>query len=143
MKLSLVVADANSAEDLAGVWMIVNYSLKSNKCFYGYYDANKNALYLRDDDDAAWLGGFAPGSHTIIQNKAAKLDCARTTVSASGNALTVDWSVDFKEDFGGIKNSYAFVKDDSTAMQYWTQKGDYYFAPVSETAPVRYVHARN
>lgn len=39
---------------------------------YAYYDQNSNLVYLRDDTNTAWLGGFNPGSANTIENSQAR-----------------------------------------------------------------------
>ena len=45
---------------------------------YLYYDQNTNLLYLSDDANTAWLGGYAPGSANTIENSQVKVNCAWT-----------------------------------------------------------------
>ena len=104
--------------------LLVNASaITKTNCFYGYYNQNTNKLYLRNDADTAWLGGYLPGSANTIENSYAKLNCAQTTVSGSGTTLTVQWAVTFKQPFTGAKKTYLYVRDDANAYNGWTQKG--------------------
>jgi hypothetical protein len=57
------------------------------------------------------VGGYAPGSNNVIDSPYAKLYCAQTSVSGSGNKLTVKWAVSFKPTLFGIKNAYLGVVD--------------------------------
>lgn len=76
-----------------------------------------------DDSAMNLLGGFAPGSLHTIENSYAKLYCSHTTISGSGNNLTVNWRVSFKNTFTGLKNTYLQVADDDGLASSWTQKG--------------------
>jgi subtilisin family serine protease len=104
---------------------LINSSLNGANCFYGYYDQNSNKLYLRNDANTAWLGGYLPSLSYTIENSYTKLNCASTTVSSSGNTLTVKWNITFKSAFVAAltKNMYLYVKDDANATNGWTQKG--------------------
>jgi hypothetical protein len=101
----------------------VNNIARSKNCFVGYYNQNINRLYLRNDANTGWLGGFAPGSSNIIENSYVKLNCAGVTVSGSGDILTIGWSVIFKPAFTGLKKTYLCVQDDLGAYDGWDIKG--------------------
>ncbi len=116
-------SDANGWQNIQYVYSIVNNSTSCKNCFYGYYNQNTNKLYLRNDANTAWLGGYVPGAAKVIENSYAKLDCSKTTISGSGNNLSVKWAVTFKSTFTGAKKCYLYVKDDANAYQGWLQKG--------------------
>jgi hypothetical protein len=67
----------------------VNGTLTGANGLWAGYDAVTNKLYLKSDNGGTWLGGFAPGSPNVISNSQGSLDCANTTVTRSGNILTV------------------------------------------------------
>src|SRR5690348_16391344 len=58
-----------------------------------FYDAAVNRLYITDPATGAALGVFAPGTDHVITTAHGSLDCSKTTVSLSGNTLTVNWAV--------------------------------------------------
>ena len=118
-----VFSDANGWQDIQYVHLLINTSTSGVNCFYGYYNQNTNKLYLRNNANSAWVGGFAPGSANIIANSYAKLDCSKTTISSSGTSLSIKWAATFKSIFYGAKKAYLYVKDDSNAYVNWTQKG--------------------
>ncbi len=90
---------------------------------------------MRNDVNTAWLGGYCPGSSSIIENSYAKLDCSKTTVSGSGNILTVKWMVTFKAASVGAKKTYLLVKDNANVSSGWVQKGIWNIS-VSNKPPV-------
>lgn len=105
--------------------IIINTSTSVSNCLYAYYDQNTNKIYLRNDANTAWLGGFAPGSNNIIENSYAKINCLSCLATGSGTILTVKWQVTFKDKFAGAKNTYLYVKDDAGAYTAWTKKGTF------------------
>lgn len=115
--------DDNGWQNIQYVNLIINTEAVGNNCFYGYYNQNTNKLYIRNDANTAWLGGFSPGDYMTIENSYAKLDCSMTTVSGSGDTLTVRWNVTFLPTFTGAKNAYLYVRDDANLYQGWLQKG--------------------
>jgi len=124
VNFSTAYSDTNGWQNIQYVYFLISTAATNGaNCFYGYYDQNTNKLYLRNDANTAWLGGYVPGSANIIENSYAKLDCANTIVTGSGNTLSVTWRVTFKSTFLGAKNMYLYVKDDSGAYNGWLQKG--------------------
>lgn len=123
--LTTTYSDANGWQNIQYVYLLINTSTSGTKCFYGYYNQNANKLYIRNDANSAWLGGYTPGAGGIIENSYIKLDCSKTTISGSGNVLTVKWYITFKPQFRGSKYSYLYVKDDANAYNGWTRKGSW------------------
>jgi len=116
---------------------MINTEVIGKKCFNGYYNQNGNKLYLKNNDNTQWLGSFTPGVNQIIENDYAKLDCSKTTVTGSGNTITIKWAVTFKETFAGkTYNTYVFAKDDTNAQTKWEQKGTWEVLLIDTTPPV-------
>lgn len=104
---------------------LMNTSRSVTNCLFVRYNQNTNRLFLRNDANTAWVNpsGDTPGSAVMLENSYAKLDCGQTTVSGSGDTLTVNWRVAFKSTFLGAKKSYLYVKDDALAYQGWRLLG--------------------
>ncbi len=128
-------SDFDGWQQLQGVYLLVNTSTSGANCAYVYYNQNTNQLFLRNDTNTAWLGGYTPGSAYTVENSYAKLDCSKSTVSPNGTILSVNWNITFKSSFTGIKNLYLYVIDDVNAYNGWTQKGSITIASGSTTAP--------
>jgi len=120
---STTFSDPDSYLNINYVYFLINTSTSGLNSFYGYYVQHTNKLYLRNDANNGWLGGFAPGSANIIENSYAKLDCSKTLVTGSGTNLAVNWSVSFKSNFTGTKNTYLYIKDDAGSYVGWVKKG--------------------
>jgi len=118
-------SDLDTWLNIQYVYFLINTSTSGTSCLYAQYNQNSNKLYLRNDANSSWLGGYAPGSANTIENSYVKLDCAATTISGSGNDLTVNWKVTFKSTFIGTKKMYLYVKDDPGAYKNWTQAGSW------------------
>lgn len=111
-------ADANGWQNIQ-----LAYFMTTGNGFYGSYDQNQNKLYVYNPTTRVWVGGFAPGTANIIDTTYSKLDCSRTTVTGSGNNLTVNWNIAFKTNYTGQKALYLMVKDDSNLASVWINKG--------------------
>lgn len=120
-------SDADGWSNLADVRLLISTSSSIlTNVVYLYYDQNTNLLYLRNDANTAWLGGFAPGSANTVENSAVKLNCASTTVSGSGTTLVVYWNLTFKSVFSGTYyTTYLYVKDDLGSYVNLAAKGNY------------------
>lgn len=117
-------SDPDGWQNIQYPYLLINTtSTNKTNCFYAEYNRDTNKLYLRNSADTSWLGGYAPGSNYTIENNYAKLSCSQTTVSGTGNTLTVKWAITFKSTFLGTKNVYLYVKDFAGAYQNWIQKG--------------------
>ena len=115
--------DPNGWQDINYAYFLVNTSTNGANCFYGYYNRSINKLYLRNNANTIWLGGYSLGSSNIIENSYAKLDCSKTTVSDLSNITTVKWALTFKAASVGTKKTYLYVKDSANASSGWVQKG--------------------
>jgi hypothetical protein len=118
-------SDPNGWKNIQYAYFLIDSSIGGARCFYAYYDQNTNKLYLRDDANTKWLGGYAPKSGYTVENSYVKLSCLFTTYAGSGNTLTIKWCITFKTPFSGVKNTYLYVRDDYGLSAGWTKKGDY------------------
>jgi Tol biopolymer transport system component len=116
-------SDENGATDIAQAYILINTRLSRTQALSALYDRARNKLYLRNDADTAWLGGFAPGSNNQIANSQGTLNCALTTVRVAGRSLAVTWSFTPNERFSGTKNVFISVNDKSGLSDSWDALG--------------------
>ena len=116
-------SDPDGWRDVRYSYFLVNQSTGGSNCSFAYYNQNTHKLYLRNDAGDAWLGDISPGSSRLIENSYAVIDCSGTTVSGSGDTLTIRWRLKFKPAFKGAKNSYIRVRDDPGVDSGWYKKG--------------------
>lgn len=121
--LTTIYFDPDGWQDIQYAHLLVNNSINTKNCPFVYYDQNTNKLYLRNDADTAWLGGYAPGSVNTIENSYVKLDCVKTIVSGIENTLTISWALILKPVVSGTKYIYLKVVDDAGVENGWTRKG--------------------
>jgi len=88
-----VYSDADGYSDIAACFLVINTTMTGTNGIFVRYDATTNLLYLRDDANTTWLGGYAPGSANVIQNNSCQLYCSETTTSGSGIRRTVNWKI--------------------------------------------------
>ncbi|MDQ3814350.1 MAG: hypothetical protein M3347_10415, partial [Armatimonadota bacterium] len=109
-----IYTDANGATDIADARILISATGSGSNAIYGRYDRTTNRLYLMNNTATGFMGGFAPGSNTVISDPnggQGSLNCATTTVNLSGNTLTINWSFAPAIGFIGTKNLYLYVKD--------------------------------
>ena len=123
--LTATYSDGDGATDISQVRLLVNAVNNASGALYGYYNRDTNKLYLVNNTNTALVGGFAPGSANVITNSQGSLNCAATTVTVSGNTLTVKWSFTPNASFTGTKNVYGYVKDVGNAVAPLVDKADW------------------
>lgn len=133
------------AAKLKEAGLLINTVMTSgSNCFLGYYDCANNKLWIKDDNDTAKLGNFAPGSANIIENSYCKLDCSGTTVTKIGDTLTVTWKIIFKSTFTGTKNMYLYANDiNGYNTTNWAQKGTITINPALPAGYTLVINAGN
>jgi len=126
-----VYSDPDGYTDLSQCNLLFNTTISGSSAAYLMYDQIANKLYLRNDTNSVWLGGYAPGSANSIENAQCKLYCAETTKSGLGNNLTVNWMIEFKQPFADkfttttTMKAWMYVVDEEKLAYGWTLKGNY------------------
>jgi len=115
--------DPNGYANLKWCFFLIGSSTALTNTVYLRYDQAGNKLWLRNNNDTTWLGGYATGSANTIQNGQAILDCSQTTVTKAGNQIKVHWAIKFKGGYTGNKNLYLKVMDICGLSAGWTKKG--------------------
>jgi hypothetical protein len=118
---SLQFTDSAGASDLSSASILFNFSLSGiGGCEVDYYRAT-NTLSLLADSGSQPLMSISPGSGSQ-QNSQCLVDGTRSSVSISGNTLTLNLSITFLAAFAGAQNVYMeAVSPAGTAP--WQQKG--------------------
>jgi hypothetical protein len=91
-------------------------------CYVEYYQQG-NQLYLLNDAGTAWLApGLTPGGSGVVANSQCTLNASSSTVSTSGNNLTVNVSVTFVSSVGP-SNVYLDAFDLGLQNSGWVDEG--------------------
>jgi hypothetical protein len=117
-----VYADGDGYADLKTANFLVNTNPTLPGGFCAHYHKDYNALHVFDD--TASVGSCFPGSSGVISSPRGELDCSQTTVSGSGNSLTVKWKVSFKSTLVGPRNVYLSATDKNGLSSGTVQKGN-------------------
>lgn len=122
--ISATYSDQDGSEDIAAAYILVSSGSQSKiYCPYFRYDQTTNLLYLRDNFDTSWVGGFPPGSLNTVINSTVSLNCAKTTVSRSGTDLIINWNFTFKSATTSTQGVYLYATDRMGESDGWTLKG--------------------
>ena len=122
-------SDLNGAADLTKCRLLINTTIASAGGAYFMYDRTTNKLYM-NNNSGKQVGGVVRGTATTIQSENAILHCGNTTVTSSGNKLTIAWKVQFKPTMAGKNcNLYMMATDVSGVSQAWVNKGTVSITP--------------
>jgi len=117
-------SDPNGWEDISRALFEVGDGESAHSVLLRY-SADDNRIWLRDEGDSQWLGGYEPGTQTIIENGRVTVDLSASSVSGEDDGLQVRWSVQFTEGYLGSHTSYLKVKDAAGVSTGWTEVGQW------------------
>ncbi len=116
-------SDPDGASDIAtteGLIVSGTEVVGLNAC---YFFAAGNRLWLRDDAHSAWIGPMTPGGSGAVTNSQCTLTAAGSSISASGNSLTMTVTATFVASFAGPKTIYTRATDRAGLASDFVQGG--------------------
>jgi Beta-propeller repeat len=120
---TLVYSDTLGYADISWVEMNWNATQSTAGACYLHYDRIGNAIQLASDSGNGGVGSVTPGVVGILQNSQCILDGGASSVSGSGNNLTLNLALTFKQAFTGAKNIYMQVQNVSGVLAPWQARG--------------------
>jgi Beta-propeller repeat len=114
-------SDASGATDLTTVSLLINSTASAVSACEVDYNRIANTLVLLTDSGGQPAGGLTPGSGSQ-QNSQCTLNGAGSSVTVSGNLLTLNVALTFQTSFGGARNVYLEAASASGSVP-WLQKG--------------------
>lgn len=133
-QFQFVVADPNGAQDLRSARLLIHQALTGADACYLNYRPAEGAFWLRDDANQSWLGPGQPGAAAVLANSQCRLNLAASSVSRSGNQLTVSAALSFAASFLGSKNLYVLAEDVNLTNSGWQRLGAW--TPITNQTPV-------
>jgi len=117
--------DPNGATNLWTCSMLVNNAISNTGACHVVYSQNTNKFFMKNAAGALVpAAGVVRGTATTIETENAVLDCSGSTVTISGNAITVNWRVKFKSTMAGKScQIYTRAEDDFSQVAGWVSKG--------------------
>jgi hypothetical protein len=127
-------SDTAGATNLAYVYLRFSTTATgaTNTCMVRY-DRAAARLSLRNDA-GNWLAGAAIPSGTTQQNTQCSISFAASSVSLSGQTLTLNVAVTFKPAYAGAKNIYSYAQSMNGAVTDWVARGTW-TVPTSSAPP--------
>ncbi len=104
-----VYSDANGAADLSEVRMLINSTLTASNGCYVRYVAGTGQLQLLNNGGSAWSAGLTPNGTGSVANSQCTLFANGSSVSPSGNTLTVVFNISFSASFDGSKKIWLYA----------------------------------
>jgi hypothetical protein len=94
-----VYRDADGYANLKTVDLLVSLSSSVSNAIWVRYNRSEKLLYLASNAGTFSTAGCTPGSAVTRSNAQGTLNCQQTTVSGSGDNLTVKWKITPKSAF--------------------------------------------
>jgi hypothetical protein len=108
------------------VQMIVNGTLTAAPaCFMTVFPSARSITYLYNDTASALIGPAYVSSSGTVQNSQCTVNAAASSVTVSGNSLTVNLAVSFPASFTGAKSVYALVQTAAGVNSGWQVVGSW------------------
>jgi len=120
---SFLFSDPDGAADLRYEFVLINQELRGNGACLLHYDGTR--LWMMNDAGTAWLGPIIPGDAATLQNSQCALSGAGSSVSASGQNLTLNLALTFQSAFAGVKAIYMQALDRSGLDTRMQQRGSW------------------
>ena len=132
-------SDPAGAADIASAQIVINGAFSgTNSCYMAFLAGGSNVLYLASDA-GAFQSPLAVGSAGTLQNSQCAVNLGASSVSLSGNTLTLNLAMSFTPAFAGTKSIYTLVSN-ATLNSGWVVKGTWTVptasAPPGPPAPV-------
>lgn len=137
----VAVTDSDSADRITAVELLFDTGVWMRDAVRVRYDHVTGLIYLRNDDNTAWLGGHAPETSHVVSNSSAQLHVSRCEVATGmfRRKLLLTIGLAFRSGFGGTYAQYVLAeRDDGFYMGYdpfghWTV--DYCGSPTPTATP--------
>ena len=126
-------SDPNGHADLHSARILIHQQLQGANSCYLYYTTADNQLYLHNDPANA-LTALTPGIAGTIGNSQCSVNGATSSVSATGNTLTLNLAITFQAGFAGVKSIFIYAQDVGGLNSGWQTVGSW-TVPGSSFAP--------
>jgi hypothetical protein len=119
--IAFAFTDPNGATDIASVQIDINATLVVSNACYLYFVRSTNNFYLADNG-GVWQGPLTLGSAGMLQNSQCSVNTGTSSVTISGNNLTLNLALTFTSAFAGSKNIY-METENATLDSGWLKLG--------------------
>ena len=128
---TFVYSDADGASDVVLTEGLVVSGMELTGAQACYFFASGNQFWLRDDANSEWTGPVPAGSARAVRNSQCTLWGPGSSVSASGDNVTMTVTVTFTPSFAGAKTVYMKATDRGGLSSDWAGAGTWQAAPLN------------
>jgi len=121
--LHAVYSDPNGAADLNEILLQINTSQSGAHACYLYYQPQGNHLYLANDAGVWIVPALTPGLAGTVSSSQCTLNAASSSVTSSGNDVTLNVALSFSGTFAGPRNVYLYDAGYSGQNSGWVKEG--------------------
>lgn len=106
--------------------MLINTSFSGVNAIYLRYDQKAGKIYMRNDADTAWLGGYSPGTNRTLSNRQVIVYVKETKVLKTAYDVTVQWKILIRDTLHStVCGVYLYADDTNLLNTGWQQFGAY------------------
>jgi hypothetical protein len=122
-------SDPGGYNELSIVWFVFSPSTFASGCKAEYLP-RAHELYLTGNTPTTMLGPVTPGIAGTLSNSYCTLDAGKSSVSGSGNTLTLSVALTFQSTLAGMQHAYLYAIDQSGLMTLnWVDVGMWNVTP--------------
>ena len=115
-------SDGKGYAAIVSTQILINTPLTGTAGCYLLYQRASNSLYLTNDAATVWQTPVTLGQSGTLQNSQCVVNAAASSVSGTGNDLTLHLALTFQSAFAGSRDIYMEVYD-GTDDSGWQQRG--------------------
>lgn len=116
--------DLNGYSDLRNVYLMWNTTSATENIQQFRYDVLARKVYIRNNANTDWVGGFAPGSAVQLTNSNVTLDVSQTSVVTTTTQVRVTWTIAPKQPATSVNwNLYLKATDSRGQSTGWANAG--------------------
>jgi hypothetical protein len=119
---TFVFSDTGGYGNIAWTQVLFSSTLNGFNACYVSLQAAANTIDL-DGDNNNWSNTVALGSGGTLQNSQCSVNVTASSVSVSGNNLTLNLAITFSSSFAGTKNIYMIAADNAGTTSQWLTAG--------------------
>jgi hypothetical protein len=119
MDVSATYYDANGADDIEDMYILINDSLRyGNACFL-MYRSSENRLYILDSNGVTWKGSGFLGLESILSNEQCSVDLIFSSRTVGDYFYTLNLRIRAASGWNGQRFIWTYVQDKAGLAGLW------------------------
>jgi hypothetical protein len=116
------ITDSNGWTEIQSAQWIINNSWSDVNSCHIRYVRSSNIFQLLNDAGTVYQGALTPGTNSTIGNSQCQIQGSATTITGSGNTMTIQMRLTFLPAFAGSR-SILIESNDGIASTAWHSVG--------------------